>query len=114
MTQGLSGIKQDNGCESPFVNLENALFLFWGVFWEDWVLFFFLAVLGLRCRVQAFSSGGERGLLFVEALRLLTVVASLVVPGARPQRSWYTCLVAPRPVGFSWTRDQTHVPCIGR
>ena len=89
-------------------------FCFGGYFGRTGYFFFFLAVLGLRCRVQAFSSGGERGLLFVEALRLLTVVASLVVPGARPQRSWYTCLVAPRPVGFSWTRDQTHVPYIGR
>ena len=27
---------------------------------------------------------------------------------------WCTGLVAPHHVGFSWTRDQTHVPCIGR
>ena len=40
-------------------------------------LWFFLAVLGL-CRVQAFSSCGERGLLFIVVCGLLTVVASLV------------------------------------
>ena len=99
----------------PFCQLGKCpFFVLGGILGGLGTFFFFLAVLGLRCRVQAFSSGGERGLLFVEALRLLTVVASLIVPGARPQRSWYTCLVAPRPVGFSWTRDQTHVPCIGR
>ena len=36
-------------------------------------------MLGLRCCVRAFSSCGERGLLFVAVHGLLTVVASLVV-----------------------------------
>ena len=34
--------------------------------------------MGLRCCVWAFSSCGERGLLFVEVRGLLIVVASLV------------------------------------
>ena len=38
----------------------------------------FLAALGLCCCVQAFSSWGEQGLLFVAVHRLLIVVASLV------------------------------------
>ena len=38
----------------------------------------FLAVLGLYCCAWAFSSCGERGLLFVAVRRLLIVVASLV------------------------------------
>ena len=38
----------------------------------------FLAALGLRCCARAFSSCGERGLLFVVVHRLLTVVAPLV------------------------------------
>ena len=38
----------------------------------------FLAALGLRCRMQAFSSCGERGLLFVAVRGLLIAVASLV------------------------------------
>ena len=38
-----------------------------------------MAVLGLRCCVRAFSSCGERGLLFVAVRGLLTAVASLVV-----------------------------------
>ena len=36
-----------------------------------------MAVLGLRCCVQAFSSCGERGLLFVAVCGLLIAVASL-------------------------------------
>ena len=38
-----------------------------------------MAVLGLHCCVQAFSSCGERGLLFVALRGLLIAVASLVV-----------------------------------
>ena len=41
-------------------------------------LFLFLAALGLRCCARAFSSCGERGLLFVAVRRLLIAVASLV------------------------------------
>ena len=42
------------------------------------VCFFFLAALGFHCCVQAFSSCGERGLLFVALRGLLIVEASLV------------------------------------
>ena len=47
---------------------------------ETLFLFFnlFLAVLGLRCCARAFSSGGERGLLFIVVHGLLIAVASLV------------------------------------
>ena len=48
--------------------------------------FFFLAALVLRCCVWAFSSCGERGLLFVMVLGLLPVVASLVA-----EHRLYTC-----------------------
>ena len=41
-------------------------------------IYLFLAVLGLRCCAQAFSSCGERGLLFVVVCGLLIAVASLV------------------------------------
>ena len=34
--------------------------------------------------------------------------------GTRSQQLWHTGLVAPQHVGSSWTRAQTHVPCIGR
>ena len=42
------------------------------------IYYLFLALLGLRCCVQAFSSCGELGLLFLAVHGLLTVVASLV------------------------------------
>ena len=38
----------------------------------------FLAALGLRCCMRAFSSCGKQGLLFVAVHGLLIVVASLV------------------------------------
>ena len=41
--------------------------------------YLFLAALGLRCCRQAFSSCGERVLLFDAVRRLLIAVASLVV-----------------------------------
>ena len=41
----------------------------------------FLAVLGLRCCVQAFSSCSKRGLLFVAVRGLLTAVASVMEHG---------------------------------
>ena len=41
-------------------------------------IYLFLAMLGLRCCMQAFSSCGEQGLLFVAVRGLLIVVASLV------------------------------------
>ena len=42
------------------------------------LIYLFLAVLGLRCCPPAFSSCGERGLLFAVVHGLLTAVASLV------------------------------------
>ena len=41
-------------------------------------IYLFLAVLGLHCCVQSFSSCGERGLLFVVVCGLLIAAASLV------------------------------------
>ena len=41
-------------------------------------MYLFLAVLGLHCCTRAFSSCGERGLLFVALRGLLIAVASLV------------------------------------
>ena len=42
------------------------------------LIYLFLSVLGLRCCTQAFSSCGERGLLFLAVRELLSAVASLV------------------------------------
>ena len=41
-------------------------------------IYLFLAALGLHCCVRAYSTCGERELLFVAVHRLLIVVASLV------------------------------------
>ena len=41
-------------------------------------MYLFLAALGLRCCVWAFSSCGERGLLFIAVRGLPIVVVSLV------------------------------------
>ena len=41
-------------------------------------IYLFLATLGLGCRAWAFSSCGERGLLFIVVRGLLIAVASLV------------------------------------
>ena len=44
-----------------------------------YLIYLFLAVLGLHCCMRAFSSCGEQGLLFVAVRGLLIAVASLVV-----------------------------------
>ena len=49
------------------------------LFFLNKFIYLFLAVLGLRCCAQAFSSCGERGPLFVAVHGLLIVVASLVL-----------------------------------
>ena len=41
-------------------------------------IYLFLAMLGLHCCARAFSSCGERGLLFVAVRGLLIAVASLL------------------------------------
>ena len=49
------------------------------IFFLNKFIYLFMAVLGLRCYPRAFSSCGERGLLFIAVHRLLIAVASLVV-----------------------------------
>ena len=46
------------------------------LFFFNLFIYLFLAVLGLCCCVQAFSSSSERGLLFVVVRGLLIAVAS--------------------------------------
>ena len=66
-------VKQNKPHSLFFLNDEWLIDLF--------ILFYllFLAVLGLRCCTRAFSSCGERGLLWVAVRGLLVAVASLVV-----------------------------------
>ena len=68
---------------------------------SDWSLsfFFFLAALGLPCSGWASSSCGQRELLFVAALRLLTAwllllwIAGFSSCGTQTQQLWRTGLV---------------------
>ena len=48
------------------------------LFFKKLFIYLFLAALGFRCCTWAFSSCGERGLLFVAVSRLLIAVAFLV------------------------------------
>ena len=120
----------DNGNISCLLSPQE--FSFFSFLLNLFILFYyyFLAALGLRCCAWAFSSCGERWLLFVVVCRLLTAVASLVAEhglqarglqqlwhtGSRAQARQLRCtgLVAPRHVGSSQTRARTRVPCIGR
>ena len=100
-------------------------FFFWHHFFLIcFLIYLFLAVLGLRC-AQAFSfveSGGYSSLrcmgFSLRQLLLLRSTGSRHVGfsscGTQPQQLCHTGLVAPRDVGSSQTRDRTHVPCIGR
>ena len=61
-----------------FISQFHRLFFFFFFFFFFKFIYLFLAVLGLRCCVRAFSGCSERGLLFVAVHGLLTAVASLV------------------------------------
>ena len=62
-----------------------------------------MAGLGLHWYTMVFCSFREWGRLFVAGPR-----------ARRFQSLWHTGLVAQQHVESSWTRDQTHVLCIGR
>ena len=94
------------------------------------LIYLFLAALGLCYCERAFSSCGEWGLLFIVVRGLLIAVASLVAEhglqapglqelwltgsGVQAQQLWCKGLVAPRHVGSSRTRARTCVPGTGR
>ena len=67
----------------------------------------------LRCSAQASHCGGFS---YCKAWALGTWAQQLWLMGSREQAQqlWRMGLVAPRHVGSSRTRAQTHVPCIGR
>ena len=75
MSQASQIISRQQGkvCVGWLTRLTYFLFFFPFTF-----IYLFMAVFGLHCCAQAFSSCGERGLLFVAVRRLLIVVASLV------------------------------------
>ena len=77
----------------------------------------FLAVLDLPC-CRSVLVAESRGYSLAEALGLLTAAASLVaehgLSGAQASVVPVHELSRPWHVKSSWTRDRTHVPCIGR
>ena len=54
-------------------------------------IYLFLAALGLRCCIQASSSCGKRGLLFVAVRGLLIAVASLAVEHGSRRMGFSSC-----------------------
>ena len=61
------------------ISIANSIFLWFPLALNFFFfLIIYLAVLGLHCCARAFSSFGERGLLFVAMHGLLIAVASLV------------------------------------
>ena len=67
-------------------------FIFYFLFFKIIFIYLFLAALGLRCCVRAFSSCGERGLLFVAVRGLLIAVAFRC--GAWALGTWASVVVA--------------------
>ena len=69
-------------------------------------------MLGLRCCTQAFSSCGERGLLFIVVHRLLVAVVSLVCCRARALGAWVSVVVARGlSSGGSWALEHRLSSC---
>ena len=85
---------------------------FFLIFKKIYLFYLFLAVLGLRCWARAFSSCGERGLLFIAVRGLLITVASRC--GAWALGVWASVVV---PRGLSGSAacgiflDQGSNPC---
>ena len=71
-------------------------------------------MLGLCCCSWAFSSWREQGLL--SSCSALQWLLLLLITGSRLTGSVVVAqgLVALQHMGFSWTREQTHVPYIGK
>ena len=87
------------------------------------IIYLFLAVLGLRCWVQAFSSCSKCELLFIAVYELLVAVSSLVWSmdsrhtgfsrwSTWAYSLWHIGLVALRCVGSPQTSHWTHIPAL--
>ena len=96
------------------------------IFFYFWNVYLFLVVLGLHCCTLAFSSYGKQGATLQLwcvgfSLQQLLLLLSKVSRCSNfshcskwAQWLWRTRLVDPQQMESSHTRDQTHVPCIGR
>ena len=77
----------------------------------------FLAALDLRCCTWLSLVAESRGYSLVLAPKPLIAVWLLLLLSMSSRvrtQLWPMGPVAPWHVGSSWTRDRTHVPCIGR
>ena len=72
-------------CPFFFLNTPNAFYLF------IYLIYLFLAVLGLRFCVRAFSSCGQQGPLFIAVRGPLTVASSLVAEHKLQMRRLSNC-----------------------
>ena len=88
MPHGLAPYHQKSSPGCAF-SASNFIFLF--LFFINLFICLFLAVLGLRCCVQAFSGYGERGLLFVAVSGLLIAVASLIAGTGSKRAGFSSC-----------------------
>ena len=90
----LSSLTRDRTCTPP--NLVAVSGGYSSAGWAGCLLQWLLLLLATRCRVHGLQQ--------------------LQLPGSRAQAQyfWHTGLVAPRPVGSSQIRDQTHVSCISK
>ena len=74
-----------------FLTITNVVLLKQIYFKYLWFFVFFMAVLGLRFCVRAFSSCGKRGPLFIAVYGPLTIAASLVVEHRLQTRRLSNC-----------------------
>ena len=82
---GLLWYKCSPVCELPTQQLWDYIFLF------SFLIYLFMAVLGLRFCARAFSSCGERGPHFIAVRGPLTVVASLIAEHKLQTRRLSNC-----------------------
>ena len=80
-----------NICHLQIVKVLLLLLFFYFLNLFIYLIYLFLAALGLRCCAQAFSSCGERGLLFIAVRGFLITVASLVVEHGLLARRLSSC-----------------------
>ena len=78
------------------------------------IIYWFLAALGLPGCTRAFTSWGKGELLSFGEQGILIVMASLVVGHELWARGLSSCGPRAYSSASSWTNNWTHVPCTGR
>ena len=98
--------------EERFPLPTTAIFFYLFIYITIWLCWVLAAMQGL----SLVSVNGGNSLIVVLGLLIAmpSLVAELRLQGAWAQQLWCMGLVALWHVRSSWTRDRTHVPCIGR